>query len=294
LIPHLDGRSLYVAIGILGATVMPHNLYLHSSLVRSSALADARAKKRSLRSNFWATAFALNLAFFVNAAILVLSATVFGSQGLRVSDLRDAHQLLGSALGAAGASVLFAVGLLCSGQSATITGTLAGQIVMEGFVQVKLSPVLRRLVTRGLAIVPAVAVLATMGEGATTPLLVASQVVLSLQLPFAVVPLVRLTNAPSVMGNAAASRSVMKAMAVACAIVIVAADAAFVQHLIMSWRDAAPHLADGMTAVAGAAAVLLVFLCFVPLRKDRSPARLPNVTKDLPTLDRRTSWTASG
>jgi manganese transport protein len=264
-VPSLRGESLYLAIGILGATVMPHNLYLHSALVRPSKGTDARQNKRALRSTFLATLLALNLAFVVNAAILVLSGTVFGERGIGVTDLRDAHQLLGTALGAAAASILFAVGLLCSGQSATITGTLAGQIVMEGFVRVRLSPFLRRLVTRGLAIVPAVTVLATMGEEATTPLLVASQVVLSLQLPFAVVPLVRLTNSPSVMGSAA-SRPALRILALGCAALVIAADAALLRHLIASWDSDIPLLAHAVTAVSLVAAVLLAYLCWVPLR----------------------------
>jgi manganese transport protein len=267
LVPRLRSESLYIAIGILGATVMPHNLYLHSALVRRERPTDSATQTRNLRSGFLATALALNLALLANAAILALSATVFGDRGIRVGDLREAQQLLGAALGGAAASILFAVGLLCAGQSATITGTLAGQIIMEGFIRVRISPVVRRLLTRGLAIVPAAGVLTIMGEGATTPLLVASQVVLSLQLPFAVVPLVRLTNARDVMGRGA-NGPIVRWLAVTCALLITAADAALLRHLISSWHEDMPLLANAVTLISGAVGLLLAYLCFAPLRRD--------------------------
>jgi len=192
----LHGESLYIAMGILGATVMPHNLYLHSSLVQSRDVAGSVAAKReACRMNLVDSAIALNAAFFVNAAILVLAAAVFHRAGLHeVARLQDAHRLLTPLLGTSLASTLFAVALLCSGQSSTITGTLAGQIVMEGFLRVRIRPWLRRLISRGLAIVPAVFVIVMRGEGAVDGLLVLSQVVLSLQLSFAVLPLVAFTS----------------------------------------------------------------------------------------------------
>lgn len=199
----LHGDSLYIAIGILGATVMPHNLYLHSALVQSRVVAKSAAGKRqATRLNLVDSVVALNVAFLVNAAILVLSASVFHASGhTEVARIEDAHRLLAPLLGSGMASVLFAVALLASGQSSTITGTIAGQVVMEGFVRLRLQPWLRRLVSRLLAIVPAVLVLALRGEGEVDSLLVFSQVVLSLQLSFAVIPLVTFTSRRERMGE---------------------------------------------------------------------------------------------
>lgn len=194
---------LYIAIGILGATVMPHNLYLHSATVQTRAFNRTPAGKRDAAK--WATidsTVALSLALFVNAAILILAASAFHTIGRTdVAEIQDAYQLLTPTLGAAAASTLFAVALLASGQNSTITATLAGQIVMEGFVRLRLAPWLRRMVTRGLAIVPTVVVAAIYGESGTARLLILSQVVLSMQLPFAVVPLVRFTSDKTKMGN---------------------------------------------------------------------------------------------
>ena len=182
---------LYIAIGILGATVMPHNLYLHSSIVQTRALgADARpAGARRVRFATIDSTVALSLALFVNAAILILAAAAFHSTGqTEVAEIQDAYRLLAPTLGAAAASTLFALALLASGQNSTVTATLAGQIVMEGFLRLRLAPWLRRIVTRLIAIVPVVIVAWLYGESGTAQLLILSQVVLSLQLPFAVVP----------------------------------------------------------------------------------------------------------
>ena len=194
---------LFIALGILGATVMPHNLYLHSSLVQSRAVAPTpEGKREACRMNFVDSVVALNLAFFVNAAILILAAAAFHAHGrLDVASLEQAYHLLTPLLGTALASTLFAVALLSSGQSSTITGTLAGQIVMEGFIRVRMRPWLRRMASRGLAIVPAVLVIVLKGEGAVDALLVLSQVVLSVQLSFAVIPLVVLTSDRRRMGE---------------------------------------------------------------------------------------------
>ena len=201
-VPRLDAASLLVAIGILGATVMPHNLYLHSSLVQTRRIEQHPAAQReALRYNLADTMLALTIAFFINASILALSASTFFERGIVVSELRQAHELLTPALGTTLASTLFAVALLAAGQSSTITGTLAGQIVMEGFIRFRMSPIKRRLLTRALAIVPAVAVLVHAGEDGVLQLLVLSQVVLSLQLPFAILPLIRFTNTTSIMGS---------------------------------------------------------------------------------------------
>jgi manganese transport protein len=206
---------LYVAIGIIGATVMPHNLYLHSALVQSRRLQKDEASVRSaLRFNTIDSIVALTVAFFVNAAILVLAAMVFfgkesvmvpGGQLVRFgaqSDwIRVAYLTLAPLLGATAASTLFAVALLASGQSSTITGTLAGQVVMEGFMHWRIKPWVRRLITRGLAILPAVVIIGWRGDGSVTDLLTLSQVVLALQLPFAMFPLLHFTSSRKRMGR---------------------------------------------------------------------------------------------
>jgi manganese transport protein len=197
-----NGEMLYIAIGILGATVMPHNLYLHSSIVQTRKYLDTHeGKKEAIRFATIDSSFALMFALFINAAILVMAAAVFhGSGHEAVADIGDAYQLLSPLLGTKLASVLFAVALLCSGQNATLTGTLAGQIVMEGFVNIRLRPWLRRLVTRLIAIIPAVIVVYLYGERGTGQLIIVSQVILSLQLSFAVFPLVAFTSDKEKMG----------------------------------------------------------------------------------------------
>ena len=199
---------LYVAIGILGATVMPHNLYLHSAIVqtRSFERTDVGRREAARYATIDSTV-ALTLALFVNAAILILAAAAFHTTGRTdVAEIQDAFRLLAPVLGVTAASTLFAVALLASGQNSTVTATLAGQVVMEGFLHLRMPPWLRRLVTRLLAIVPAVTVAAIYGESGTARLLVLSQVVLSMQLPFAVVPLVQFTSDAAKMGPLASPR----------------------------------------------------------------------------------------
>ena len=193
---------LYIALGILGATVMPHNLYLHSSIVQTRRYLDNYSSKvEAIRFASLDSTIALMSALFINAAILIVSAAVFANtEYSNVADIGDAYKLLTPLLGTAAGSTLFAVALLCSGQNATLTGTLAGQIVMEGFVNIRLRPWLRRLITRLVAIVPAVIVIGLYGERGTGALLILSQVVLSLQLPFAVFPLVSFTGDRHKMG----------------------------------------------------------------------------------------------
>jgi manganese transport protein len=195
-------EMLYIAIGILGATVMPHNLYLHSSIVQTRKYLDTfESKREAIRFATLDSSFALMFALFINAAILVMAAATFHGTGYEsVADINDAYKLLSPLLGSAMASTLFAVALLCSGQNATLTGTLAGQIVMEGFINLRLRPWLRRLITRLIAIIPAVIVITIYGEEGSGPLLILSQVILSLQLPFAVFPLVMFTGDPAKMG----------------------------------------------------------------------------------------------
>jgi len=194
---------LYIAIGILGATVMPHNLYLHSSIVQTrKVLPDAESKREAVRFATLDSTVALLFAFFINAAILILAAATFNRSGHQeVADIGDAYRLLAPLLGTTFASTLFAVALLASGQNSTITGTLAGQIVMEGFLNIRLPAWLRRLITRLIAIVPAVIVTALYGERGAGSLLILSQVILSLQLSFAVVPLVYFTSQRKKMGQ---------------------------------------------------------------------------------------------
>lgn len=197
-----DSTALYISIGIIGATVMPHNLYLHSALVQTRKIKPTHASiKKALRYNFWDSAIALNLAFFVNAAILILAAAVFHKNGYTgIAELTDAHQLLAPLLGSQWAPTLFAIALIASGQSSTVTGTLAGQIVMEGYLKLRISPALRRMITRLLAIVPALIVIIISGEGEVGNLLIFSQVILSMQLAFAIIPLIHFVSNKKRMG----------------------------------------------------------------------------------------------
>ena len=215
-------EMLFVAIGILGATVMPHNLYLHSSIVQTRNFErTADGKSEAIKYATIDSTFALMLALFINGGILVLSAAAFHWSGNQeVAEIQDAHKLLSPVLGVGLASTLFAVALLASGQNSTLTGTLAGQIVMEGFLDFRMQPWLRRLITRLVAVVPAVAVIGYYGESRTTDLLVWSQVILSLQLGFAVVPLIRFTGDPAKMGRFANPRWI-QALAWFCAALII-------------------------------------------------------------------------
>jgi manganese transport protein len=205
-----NAEAFYIALGILGATVMPHNLYLHTALVQTRDIGqDPASKRQAVRYNVTDTIVALGAAFFVNAAILVVSAAVFHRAGrFDVAELQEAHRLLAPLLGAPIAATAFAVALLASGQSSTITGTLAGQIVMEGFLNIRIRPWLRRLITRLLAIVPAILLISASGGKDTVGLLVFSQVVLSMQLSFAIFPLLHFTSDKRLMGEFANSTRV--------------------------------------------------------------------------------------
>ena len=222
--PHIitNREMLYIGIGIIGATVMPHNLYLHSSIVQTRQFEQTREGKReAIKYASIDSAGALMFALFINAAILVLAASVFHWSGHEnVAAIQDAYQLLSPLLGVSFASVLFAIALLASGQNSTLTGTLAGQIVMEGFLNIRLRPWLRRLITRALAIIPAVLVIGIFGESKTTQLLVASQVVLSMQLGFAIWPLMRFTDERAKMGEFA-NRLWLKILGWTTAVVII-------------------------------------------------------------------------
>jgi manganese transport protein len=198
----LSPEALYIAVGIIGATVMPHNLYLHSALVQTRKIdRNSAGIKKSIFYNFIDSAVALNAAFFVNAAILILAATAFYATGHKeVAKIEDAHALLAPLLGSKLAPILFAIALIAAGQSSTVTGTLAGQIVMEGYLKLRLNPWIRRLITRMVAIVPAVLVIGILGEGRVDALLIFSQVILSLQLGFAVIPLIHFVSDKRTMG----------------------------------------------------------------------------------------------
>ncbi|WP_448098111.1 Nramp family divalent metal transporter [Luteibacter yeojuensis] len=202
-------EPLYLAIGILGATIMPHNLYLHSSIVQTRAVSGEEGKRAAIRLTRVDTICSLSLALLINAAILIVSATAFHASGRTdIADIGDAYQLLAPIAGTTVAAVAFAIGLFASGQSSTFTGTIAGQVIMDGFLQLKIPCWQRRLVTRGLAIVPAFIGVVTMGDRAIGALLVASQVVLSIQLPFAMYPLIRFTDDRALMGGFANTRLV--------------------------------------------------------------------------------------
>ena len=194
---------LYIAIGILGATVMPHNLYLHSSIVQTRNYErNHEGKKEAIKFATIDSTVSLFIAFFINAAILIVAAATFHTTGNNdIADIHDAHEMLAPILGTTFASIFFAIALLASGQNSTLTGTLAGQIVMEGFLNIRLKPWLRRLITRTIAVIPALIVTIIYGEKGTTDLLVLSQVILSMQLSFAVVPLVMFTNSKLKMGE---------------------------------------------------------------------------------------------
>jgi len=234
----LSGDALYIAIGIIGATVMPHNLYLHSSLVQTRKFErDNKGIKEALKFNFIDTAVALNLAFFVNAAILILAAAAFYKNGLHeVAEIQDAYKLLQNIFGNT-APALFAIALIAAGQSSTVTGTLAGQIVMEGHLKLRVQPWLRRLITRLLAIIPAFFTILHFGEDALSGLLILSQVVLSLQLGFAVIPLIHFTSDKQTMKEFAI-KTWVKVLAWVSSVVIVALNVKLVLEEIKLWGSA--------------------------------------------------------
>jgi len=267
LAPSLPSGSLYIILGIIGATVMPHNLYLHSSLVqtrRVSRIVDSKA--RACKYNLLDSAIALNAAFFVNSAILVLSAAVFYRHGIVVTEIQQAHKLLEQLLGTQAASIAFGLALLASGQSSTLTGTLAGQIVMEGFVRIRLRPYMRRLITRSVALLPAVVVISISGDQGTYKLLILSQVILSLQLPFAVVPLVHFTSDKLKMGSFA-NRSWVKVLAWITSAIIIVLNGKLVYDQIMEWiKGSAPMIVSILAVgIAAALSLFLVYIVFLPL-----------------------------
>lgn len=237
--PSLPGEgALYIAIGIIGATVMPHNLYLHSSLVQTRKfLNDPKSIWAAIKFNVIDSTIALNLAFFVNAAILILAGATFYQAGMHdVEEIQDAYKLLSPMLGSEWASILFAVALIAAGQSSTITGTLAGQIVMEGYLSIRIQPWIRRLITRVIAIIPAYVVILIFGEGKTGALLILSQVILSMQLGFAIIPLVYFVSDKEKMGEFVI-KPVIKWLAFLIAALIVYLNISLVYGEIIGWLD---------------------------------------------------------
>src|SRR5579871_3057240 len=269
LIPHLTNGNLYAAIAILGATVMPHNLYLHSALVQTRRIGATEAEKRAAcRFNLVDSTIALNGALLVNAAILILAVAVFFKHGVVVTEIQQANQLLAPLLGTTMASVLFAVALLCSGQSSTLTGTMAGQIVMEGFLNFRMRPWLRRLVTRTIAIVPAAFTVYLAGQRGTYQLLLLSQVILNMQLPFAVIPLIQFTNDRKRMGSFA-NRVWVKVLAWGAAGLILSLDAWLIALSMREWIGGAGSwrgwVEFGLIAVLVPLGLLLVWMAFQPV-----------------------------
>ena len=266
-----NDRALYIAIGIIGATVMPHNLYLHSSLVQTRKINPTRKGiKQALRFNFIDSAIALNFAFFVNAAILILAAAVFYKHGMyEVADIRDAHALLQPLLGSSWAPILFALALIAAGQSSTLTGTLAGQIVMEGYLNLRIQPWVRRLVTRLIAIAPALFTVIYFGEGATGELLVLSQVVLSLQLGFAVIPLIHFVSDKKLMKGYHIKWPVIIAAWLVTTVIVVL-NARLVMDQVTGWLKTSEnsiYIWVFVVPVVIAAALLLLFITFWPMIK---------------------------
>lgn len=277
----LKGEALYIAIGILGATVMPHNLYLHSALVQSR---DVPRTEEGIRTackfNLIDSAIALNCAFFVNSAILIVSAATFWSRGHVVTEIQEAHQLLEGLLGSKIAPIAFAVALICAGQSSTLTGTLAGQITMEGFLRFRMRPWLRRLITRSVAIIPAVIVIYFMGDRGTYKLLILSQVILSLQLPFAVVPLVKFTGSRLRMGPFA-SPLVVRVLAWLVTAIIVSLNARLVYDTLGEWIAEAGSAAWIIKITVLPVAVCLGgLLLWIALKPEREVAPPPPVEPD--------------
>lgn len=283
----LNKNALYIAVGIIGATVMPHNLYLHSALVQTRKIKwDKDGIKRALKYNLLDSTIALNAAFFVNAAILVLAASVFFSSGnTQVAKIEDAHKLLAPLLGNQLAPILFAIALIAAGQSSTITGTLAGQIVMEGYLQLRINPLLRRFITRIIAIAPAVITIIIYGNDRIDALLVLSQVILSVQLGFAVIPLIHFVSDQSTMGEFAI-KSYTKVGAWLVAIVLIFLNVKMVIEQSIDFFNEPGHVFWKILIILGVLIFLWLFLMmtFLPLFKKRKLKDIARMHNDIPLL----------
>ncbi|HVV47164.1 MAG TPA: Nramp family divalent metal transporter [Bryobacteraceae bacterium] len=293
LIPTIDRNTLYVAVAMLGATVMPHNLYLHSALVQTRRIGRSVEEKRAAcRFNLIDCVLALNGAMFVNGAILILAGTVFFRAHKNVTEIQQAYELLTPLMGTVLASKLFGVALLASGQSSTLTGTMAGQIVMEGFLNIRVRPWLRRLVTRALAIIPACIAISLAGSEGTLQLLVLSQVVLNLQLPFAIIPLLQFTNDRNRMGEFASGWKI-RAAGWVTAVVVLGLNIWLAAQTILEWGNGAGRYAPLVWILSAVICIgLLVLLGAVtlqPFRHDESKVATLGVeqqTRDLVTVQR--------
>ncbi|MCU0432751.1 MAG: Nramp family divalent metal transporter [Bacteroidia bacterium] len=298
LVPSLPGDgALYIAIGIIGATVMPHNLYLHSSLVQTRRIERTpQGIRQAIKFNVIDSAVALNLALFVNAAILILAAAAFYSNEMKdITSIEDAHAMLGNVFGTTLAPALFAIALIAAGQSSTLTGTLSGQIVMEGYLNLRLQPWLRRLITRLIAIIPAVITLLIGGESQTENLLVLSQVILSLQLGFAVIPLIHFVSNKKLMGQFVAGPWLI-IPAWCCAAIIVGLNGKLVIDTIGEWLGTSEHpvlIACTVVPVALVAAVLLLWVTFRPFigRQREQRTTLPHLLPESLELTSRHNYT---
>ena len=292
----LSSGALYIAIGIIGATVMPHNLYLHSSLVQTRRNGtDEKSIFRAIKYNFWDSAIALNLAFFVNAFILIVAGAVFYTHGFHeVVEIQDAHDLLAPLMGKSIAPIIFAIALIASGQSSTITGTLAGQIIMEGYLDLRIAPWLRRLITRSIAVIPALLVIYYLGEEKVGDMLILSQVILSLQLGFAVIPLIHFVSDKHKMG-VFAIKPIIKLLAWISAAIIVVLNFKLVLDTMLDWRTALAgypilYYTIMLPILFGAFALLIiatVFPFFTRFKtKDKAPVH--GFAHEIPLLQKQT------
>ena len=283
-----NDTALYIAIGIIGATVMPHNLYLHSALVQTRKIKrDDAGIKRALKLNFIDSFIALNLAFFVNAAILVLAATVFFKTGRTdVAEIKQAHELLEPMLGSGLAPILFAVALIASGQSSTITGTLAGQIVMEGYLKLRIAPWIRRLMTRLIAIIPAVIVILINGEENIDSLLILSQVILSLQLGFAIIPLIHFTSDKKTMGKFVIKPFVIFLASLIAAVLVYLNISMVVGQSASFFATSGSIVWKAVIILAGLFYILLLLVAiFYPLMRKRTATTAAQVHPEAVALD---------
>lgn len=266
--------ALYLAIGIIGATVMPHNLYLHSALVQTRKIKrNDEGIKQALKWSFVDSAIALNIAFLINAAILILAASVFFNTGRTdVGEIKQAHELLSPMLGSTIASTLFAIALIAAGQSSTVTGTLAGQIVMEGYLRLRINPLMRRLITRLLAIIPAIIVIAMFGEDEVDRLLIFSQVILSLQLGFAIIPLIHFVSDKKTMGNFVI-KPIVQVLAWLVTSVLVYLNIKMVSGEAMDFFNSSDNLFAKIMIIIAAILflALLVYSFIFPLLKKKQP-----------------------
>ncbi len=300
LIPRLSAGNLYIVVAIIGATVMPHNLYLHSALVQTRRIGLSVADKRvACRYNLIDSVVALNGALLVNAAILVVAGTVFFSRGIIVTEIQQAHLLLAPLLGTTAAGAVFAIALLASGQSSTLTGTLAGQIVMEGFLNFRMRPWLRRLVTRSLAVIPAAITIYFTGDSGTFRLLILSQVIINMQLPFAVIPLLHFTGDRRRMGEFT-NKLWVSILSWIVAAIIVVLNAWLIRQSVSDWLNASgtyrPYVLFVVVVVVSFIAALLLWVTAEPLltrwgiRFGLAPITLPaaaaSATEEVPVYRR--------